>query len=164
MSAQGDALGRRLRPVYAASFFQSLALSVPIENHFTTSIGFSAASVGIMAAVYAVIVPVLEVPSGILADRWSRRGAFALASVASIVAVVVDGVSENVSSYMVSAAFLGVFFALRSGTLESIVYDTLVEETGGSEGFEQTIGRVRVVESVSGARRQDSGTGRVSFR
>jgi hypothetical protein len=57
-----------------------------------------------------------------------------------------------------------VFFALRSGTLESIVYDTLVEETGGSEGFEQTIGRVRVVESVSGARRQDSGTGRVSFR
>jgi MFS family permease len=147
MSAQGDALGRRLRPLYAASFFQSLALSVPIENHFTTSIGFSAASVGIMAAVYAVIVPVLEVPSGILADRWSRRGVLALASVAAIVAVVVD-----------------VFFALRSGTLESIVYDTLVEETGGSEGFERTIGRVRVVESVSGARRQDSGTGRVSFR
>jgi MFS family permease len=148
-SAQPDALSQRLRPLYAASFFQSLALWVAIEKLFMTSIGFSAASVGIMAAVYAVIVPVLEVPSGILADRWSRRGVLVLSSLAAILAVVVGGLSENVPSYMVSAAFLGVFFALRSGTLESIVYDMVLEETGDSERFEQTIGRVRVFESIA---------------
>ena len=37
-----------------------------------TSIGFTSATVGVMAAVYAVVVPLLEVPSGMLADRWSR--------------------------------------------------------------------------------------------
>jgi hypothetical protein len=42
-----------------------------------------------------------------------------------------------------------VFFALQSGTLESVVYDTVLEETGASEAFEQTIGRVRLVESVA---------------
>jgi hypothetical protein len=31
-----------------------------------TTIGFNAASVGAMAAVYAVVVPMLEVPSGSL--------------------------------------------------------------------------------------------------
>jgi MFS family permease len=142
-------LGRRLVPLYAAAFLQNLALWVPIEKLFMTSIGFDAASVGAMAAVYAVVVPVLEVPSGILADRWSRRGVLILASIAGTASVLVGGGSQNVAVYMVSAAFLGVFFALQSGTLESVVYDTVVEETGASEAFEQTIGRVRLVESVA---------------
>jgi MFS family permease len=142
-------LGRRLVPLYAAAFLQNLALWVPIEKLFMTSIGFNAASVGAMAAVYAVVVPVLEVPSGVLADRWSRRGVLILASIAGTLSVLVGGSSQNVAVYMISAALLGVFFALQSGTLESVVYDTVLEETGDSEAFEQTIGRVRLVESVA---------------
>ena len=53
-----------------------------------TPIGFDAASIGAMAAVYAVVVPILEVPSGILADRWSRRGVLILASIAGILSVL----------------------------------------------------------------------------
>jgi MFS family permease len=77
-----DVLGRRLVPLYAAAFLQNPALWVPIEKLFMTTIGFDAASVGAMAAVYAVVVPMLEVPSGVLADRWSRRGVLILASIA----------------------------------------------------------------------------------
>ena len=144
-----DALGRRLAPLYLSSFFGGLALWVPIEKLFMTQIGFTSASVGIMAAVYAVVVPVLEVPSGVLADRWSRRGVLILATMAVIISVVIGGFSQNVIAYIVAAAFLGVFFALQSGTLESIVYDTVLEETGDSEAFERTMGRVRLVESAA---------------
>jgi MFS family permease len=135
--------------LYVAVFLQNLALWVPIEKLFMTTIGFSPASIGAMAAVYAVVVPVLEVPSGVLADRWSRRGVLMLASIAAILSVLIGGLSQSVAVYMVSAGFLGVFFALQSGTLESVVYDTVLEETGGSDGFEKTIGRVRLVESVA---------------
>jgi MFS family permease len=145
----GRLLRRRLGPLYVAVFLQNLALWVPIEKLFMTTIGFSPASVGVMAAVYAVVVPVLEVPSGVLADRWSRRGVLILASVAAILSVLVGGLSQSVAVYMVSAGLLGVFFALQSGTLESVVYDTVLEETGGSDGFERTIGRVRLTESVA---------------
>jgi MFS family permease len=72
-----------------------------------------------------------------------------LASIAAILSVVIGGLSQSVAVYMVSAGFLGVFFALQSGTLESVVYDMVLEETGGSDGFEKTIGRVRLVESVA---------------
>jgi MFS family permease len=65
-----------------------------------------------MAAIYAVVVPTLEVPSGVLADRWSRRGVLILASGAAIVSVVIGGLSQSVAVYMIAAAFLGVFFAL----------------------------------------------------
>jgi MFS family permease len=135
--------------LYAASFLQNLALWVPIEKLFMTSIGFDAASVGVMAAVYAVVVPVFEVPSGILADRWSRRGVLVAASLAAICSVTIGGLSQNVATYMVAALFLGLFFALQSGTFESMVYDSVLEETGDSQAFERTIGRVRLVESIA---------------
>jgi MFS family permease len=149
MKSEGHLLRRRLDPLYAASFLQNLALWVPIEKLFMTSIGFNPASVGVMAAVYAVVVPLLEVPSGVLADRWSRRGVLVLASIAAILSVLIGGFSQSVAMYMVAAGFLGVFFALQSGTLESVVYDTVLEETGGSDAFERTMGRVRLVESVA---------------
>jgi hypothetical protein len=44
-------LRRRLMPLYVAVFLQNLALWVPIEKLFMTSIGFDAAGVGLMAAV-----------------------------------------------------------------------------------------------------------------
>jgi MFS transporter len=141
-------LRRRLMPLYGAVFLQNLALWVPIEKLFMTSIGFDAAGVGLMAAMYAAVVPLFEVPSGLLADRWSRRGVLVLASVAAAVSVTIGGLSQNVPTYMVAAAFLGLYFAMQSGTVESIVYDTVLEETGDSESFERTIGRLRLVESV----------------
>ncbi len=143
------AVGRRLRPVYSAAWLQNVALWVPIEKLFMTDIGFDNGSVAIMAAVYAAIVPVLEVPSGILADRWSRRGVAVVAQSALLASVVVGGLSTNVATYVGAAALLGVFFAMQSGTLDSIVYDTLLEETGDSSSFERTIGRLRFIESAA---------------
>jgi hypothetical protein len=43
---------------------------------------------------------------------------------------------------MVAAVFLGLFFARQSGTIEPIVYDTVLEEIGDSESFEATIARL----------------------
>ncbi|MEV8531448.1 MFS transporter [Streptomyces sp. NPDC051211] len=142
-------LRRRLAPLYAAAFLQNLALWVPVEKLFMTGIGFDAAGVGVMAAVYSVVVPIFEVPSGLLADRWSRRGVLVLACVAAVASVVIGGLSRSVPMYMVAAFFLGVFFAMQSGTFESVVYDTVLEETGSSDAFERVIGRVRVMESVA---------------
>ncbi|WP_345377520.1 MFS transporter [Pseudonocardia yuanmonensis] len=138
---------RRLAPLFAAVFLQNLALWVPIEKLFMTGIGFDAAGVGVMAAVYAAVVPLFEVPSGLLADRWSRRGVLVLGSVAAAASVAIGGLSRNVPTYLVAAVFLGLFFAMQSGTVEAIVYDTILEETGASTAFEATTGRLRLVES-----------------
>jgi predicted MFS family arabinose efflux permease len=139
----------RLRPLYVSVLLWNVSLWVPIEKLFETDIGFDAASIGVLAAVYAAVVPLLEVPSGVLADRWSRRSVLMLAVIALAVSALVGGFSTSVPTYTVSALFLGVFFALQSGTTESMVYDTLLEETGNSDAFERTIGKVRVIESVA---------------
>lgn len=140
---------QRLRPLYVAAFLQYVGLWVPVEKLFMTAIGFDTAAIGVMAALYALVVPLLEVPSGVMADRWSRRGVLIIATLALTVSVTIGGLSPNVGWYIVSAMFLGVFFAMQSGTYESMVYDTVIEETGTSDLFERTIGRTRLVQSIS---------------
>ena len=142
-------LRRRLRPLYLAAVLQGVILWVPVEKLFLSQIGFDAGSIGMMAASYAAVVPFLEIPSGILADRWSRRGVLMIAGGALMASELVGGLSTNVATYLAAALLLGVFFAMQSGTVDSIIYDTVLEELGTGDGFEATIGRLRTRESVS---------------
>jgi MFS family permease len=142
-------LGRRLLPLQIGMALQGLLLWVPIEKLFMTQIGFDAASVGVMAAAYAAVVPLLEVPSGILADRWSRRWVMILGCIALLVSSLIGGLSRNVIAYVIAAMILGVYFACSSGTVDSVVYDTVLEETGSNELYEKWIGRIRAVESAA---------------
>jgi MFS family permease len=138
-----------LRPLRAAMFLQGIAPWVPVEKLFMSGIGFTPALVAAMAAAYAAVVPLMEIPSGILADRWSRRGVLMLAAGAALLSVIVGGLSQNVGTYIVSAMILGVYFAMQSGTVEAVVYDTLVEDTGNSDEFERHLGRIQLLNSAA---------------
>jgi MFS family permease len=142
-------LSRRLLPLQAGIGLQGFLLWVAVETLLMSEIGFDAASIGVMAAAYAAVVPVLEVPSGILADRWSRSGLLVLSSLALAASALLGGLSTGVGTYVVAMTLLGVSFAATSGTVDSIVYDTVLEETGDSGAYERWIGRVRLVESVA---------------
>jgi hypothetical protein len=142
-------LRRRLRPLQVGAALQGSMLWVPVEKLFQTQIGFDAAAIAVLAAAYAAIVPLLEVPSGILADRWSRSGILIISSVAAAASALLGGLSRDVGTYIAAAMILGVYFAMNSGTVDSVVYDTVVEETGSPDLYERWIGRVRMVESAA---------------
>lgn len=144
-----SSLGRRLLSLQIAVGLLGMMLWVPVEKLFMTEIGFTPATVGIMAAAYAAVVPVLEIPSGILADRSSRSWVMVGASAAMGLSSLIGGLSHHVLTYIAAAVVLGAYFALSSGTVDSMVYDTVLEETGGSDLYETWIGRVRLVESVA---------------
>ena len=142
-------LTRRLLPLYIAAFSQGLVLWAPIEKVFLRSLGFDQAALGLMAACYSSIIPLLDLFSGILADRWSRKGVLMLASVAAMLNALLGGLSHDVPTYLVSTLFFGVEVALVSGTYESILYDTLLEHTGESHAFEQRLGQVKLLSSLA---------------
>ena len=142
-------VGARLVPLWVAGFLQGVGFWVPVEKLFLVGIGFDAATIGLMAAAYAALVPVAEVVSGVLADRWSRRGVLMVAGLALLLSVFIGAISQNVVTYIVAALILGIYFAMYSGTVEAIVYDVVLEETGDSTEYERRIGWVRFVESVA---------------
>ncbi|MEV6286453.1 MFS transporter [Kribbella sp. NPDC051770] len=142
-------LRARLAPLQLMAFLQGIAFWVPVEKLFMTEIGFDAAAMGVLAAAYAGLVPAAEVLSGVLADRWSRRGVLVVAAVALLVAVLIGALSQNVVTYLVAGTVLGVYFALYSGTVEAVVYDSVLEQTGTSTAYEREIGRIRLIESAA---------------
>jgi|SRR5215216_7321530 len=60
VTARPRTLTRRLLPLQIGVALQGLILWAPIEKLFMTEIGFDAAAVGMMAAAYAAVVPLLE--------------------------------------------------------------------------------------------------------
>jgi MFS family permease len=146
---RSSSLRRRLLPLHIAVFLHGFILWVPVEKLFMNEIGFNPATIGVMAAAYAAVVPIIEIPSGVLADRWSRRGVLVGAGVALAASSLIGGLSYNVGTYILAALALGVYFAMYSGTLDAMVYDTILEEIGDGAPFERQIGRVRLIESVA---------------
>lgn len=144
-----ERVARRLLPLYVAAFSHGFVLWYAIEKFFMQSIGFTDATIGVMAAIYTVVTLLVETPSGILADRWSRKGVLLIASILLVASTTLGGLSHGVSTYIIAMAVWGVFYAMYSGTYESVVYDVLLEEQGGADDFEKWYGYVRFVDSLA---------------
>lgn len=147
---QVKTLNRRLLPLYVTAFLQGLVLWYAVEKIFMTSIGFDGTTFGLLAATYATVSLVLETPSGILADRWSRKGILMIGSLFLALSSLICGLTSSVAVYIFGGAVLwGIFSALYSGTYESIIYDTLQEETGNSKQFSKYFGRIRLIDGMA---------------
>lgn len=102
-----------------------------------------------MVALYSAVMLVFEIPSGILADRWSRKGVLIVASFCLSLSALVCGLSHSTSVYLMGAMLWGVFFACYSGMYDSIIYDTVIETTSKSKFYDHIYGRVQIMESAA---------------
>lgn len=134
--------------MYIAKFLWNLVFWYSVEKLFMVSIGFDNTTIAVMVAVYAAMSVLMEVPSGILADRWSRKGVLALGALCLAISSLIGGLSYSVPVYLLSAILWGLFDALGSGTDTALVYDTLVEERGSSKDYEKEYGIFQAIGGV----------------
>jgi len=116
----------------ATRFLQwgSLGLVIPVSNLFRLSKGLSLGELGFSAAFVSAVVIVLEVPTGILADRIGRRRVY-LASLAFFaLSCLTLLVSRGFLSVTAGFALYGVSRALSSGSLEALLIDRYLESEG----------------------------------
>lgn len=140
---------RRLSPLFIATFFQAIPFWYAIEKLFMQGIGFNTASIGVAVAVMSLVMIAVETPSGILADRWSRKGVMLIGCTALLLSGLVGALSFTESAYIVSVMLWGIYGAFYSGTYDSVIYDTLIEEQGKSDKFSKYLGVFRAVEGAS---------------
>jgi MFS family permease len=99
--------------------------------------GLSGAQVSLLFAVWSVTAFVSEVPTGALADRWSRRGVLVLGGVLQAAGFVVWTAAPSFWAFVVGFVVWGVAGAMWSGAAEALVYDELA-----AVGAEQSFARV----------------------
>src|SRR5262245_27833061 len=86
------AVKRRLRRLYATGFSHSFVLWYSVEKLFMRSVGLNEYLITIATLVYIVVMMVANIPLGVLADRWSRKGVLYVATCALIGSSLACGV------------------------------------------------------------------------
>ncbi len=96
--------------------------------------------IGILASVSALTIAILEVPTGIFADKYGRKKSILIAMVSGILASI--SYLFGTFNYFVVASFLiGVTLSFISGSRISLFYDSL-NQLGEEKNYKKEIGKV----------------------
>ncbi|MGY1745315.1 MFS transporter [Blastococcus sp. SYSU D00695] len=113
-----------LYPLYALLFLDS---------------GLTQAQVSGLFALWSATGFLAEVPAGVLADRWSRRGALVLSGVLEAAAFALWTAVPTAASFAAGFVVWGIAGALVSGTVEALLYDGLAA-SGAAGAFARVHG------------------------
>lgn len=118
----------RIQKLYLSNLLTGLVFWYGIEKLFMQSIGIDATGIGIVTAATLIFTIVFDVPAGLIADRWSRKGQLIISAISLILCSMVLGTSNNLTMYVVGVLFYGAYLVNTSGTYQAIIYDSLHEE------------------------------------
>jgi MFS family permease len=103
--------------------------------------GLSTAELSSLFAIWSIVSFVAEIPSGALADTWSRRKLYALGELLTAAGYATWIVWPSYPGFALGFVLWGVGGALGSGTLEALVYDAV----GEAGKYARIVGRAGTV-------------------
>lgn len=137
---------RFLAAIYAFKFFDSFILIFPLYVVMFADAGLTPLQISIVLTMWAATAFVLNVPAGVVADRWPRRHVLALAQTARAACFVVWWVYPHFWGFLVGLMLWGVKSAFTSGTFEALVFDEL-KAMGRTEDYAKIFGRARAIQA-----------------
>lgn len=106
--------------------------------------GLTTAQVSSLFVIWSVVSFAAEVPSGALADVWSRRKLYAVGELLTAVGYALWVLWPSYPGFALGFVLWGVGGSLGSGALEALVYDRLTAE-GRSGDYARITGRAETV-------------------
>ncbi len=137
-----------LPQLFIAQSLKGLTLWYGIEKVFMQSIGLDAIDVGLITTGLCLVLLTLNIPTGLLADRWSRKYMLLAATLVVALSSIVLGSSHSFESYFVGSMGNALSLVMFSGTLPALVYDLLAEQ-GQQHRFNRVQGGLSATYQVS---------------
>ena len=137
-----------IKKFYLYQLFADLMPIYPLYQLMFDNKGLSLAQISILLAIWSIPAVLLEIPTGVLADHWSRRNLMFLGCILKAACFFVWIFSEGFILYAVGFVLWGVGGSLRSGADEALLYDTLKVQ-GQEERFDVVLGRGHFISGIS---------------
>jgi len=115
---------------------------------FFADTGLSDVEISALFAIWSTVGVVAEVPTGALADRFSRRGALVAAGVCQALGYVLWTTLPGFAAFAVGFVLWGLGGALGSGALEALLYDGLAA-VGAESHYARVNGWVTAAELLT---------------
>ncbi|HWH02025.1 MAG TPA: MFS transporter [Pilimelia sp.] len=119
------AIRRRYLVLLALRWFP-VGLTMPVTVLLMQSRGLTLAQIGLVAAAQGVVVMVLELPTGGLADALGRRPVLLVAAGVNLASLAILTVADSVAWFAAVFVLQGVFRALDSGPLDAWYVDAVL--------------------------------------
>ncbi|MFA6461974.1 MAG: MFS transporter [Candidatus Woesearchaeota archaeon] len=129
---------------YLISFFRAFIFAYVIERIFQQSRGLSVTQMVFLDIIFFVVVLVLEVPSGALADRWSRKNVLIIGIFFAFFEFLVPIFAYNFWVFAIASVTAAVGIALKSGTANALIYDSL-KTINKEKDFEKFLSREKFI-------------------
>jgi len=125
---------------YLHQFFFDLIFIYAVEKLFFLSRGLNLSQIGIMLFIWSVMEIIFEVPTGILADKWSRRKMLILSGIFYSGGYFLLLFSHSFYQFLLYYFLRTLGSTFTSGTLQAYLYDFL-KLNHKEEDFEKIWGR-----------------------
>ncbi|UKS29196.1 MFS transporter [Paenibacillus sp. HWE-109] len=98
--------------------------------------------------IYALTIVLLEVPTGVLADRWSRKKMIVLSALLGCAEFLLLVFATEFWHFAVVVFLAGISHSAMSGSENALLYDTLKLQ-GKEASFEKLLGRLNAIHFLS---------------
>jgi len=110
--------------------------------------GLSVSQITILDVLWALAAFALEVPTGALADRWSRKYMLVLSSLFAAFGLSVYAISSTFWPFALATMLMAMRNTFSSGTSNALLYDSL-KGMGKESNFEKILGRAKFLGTIS---------------
>lgn len=127
--------------LYANRFFQSLIPAYVIERLFWEQRGMTIQMVVYTEIIFAITVVLLEVPTGIIADKWGRKKMMVLSAFLGCCEFLILLFAMEFWHFAIVVFLAGIGRSASSGSENALLYDSLLLN-GKEPSFEKHLGRL----------------------
>lgn len=114
-----------LAKIYAYKFFDDLLFIYPLYAVMFIDFGLNALQISVLLIVWSGTAFLLEVPSGVIADMYSRKYVLFCSQLIRAVGLLIWFLYPTFIGFLAGFVLWGIKSALSSGTFEALVYDEL---------------------------------------
>ncbi len=132
---------KNIKLLYVIIFFQNLIPAYVIERLFWEERGMNVQMVVYCEIIYAFTIIILEIPSGVLADKFGRKNLIIIGRVLSFVEFILLIYAYNFWQFSIVVLLAGIGGACTSGAWNSLIYDSLKKDNRQDE-FEKILGKI----------------------
>ncbi|MBD1379795.1 MFS transporter [Metabacillus arenae] len=134
--------------LYANRFFYNLIPAYVIERLFWEQRGMSIQMVVYTEIIFAITVVLLEVPTGIIADKWGRKKMIVLSALLECFMFLILLFATEFWHFAAAIFLAGIGRSASSGSENAMLYDSLLL-SGNEQSFEKYLGRLNVWDFTS---------------
>ncbi len=135
------------RLFYIFQFFRDFIFIYAVDKLFLLYRGIELYQIAVLIAFWSILTIFLEVPTGVLADKWSRKNMLVLSALFTSLCYVTWLFSSNFWLFLLGFTFRTLSGTFESGTMEAYVFDFL-KQNRKEEEFEKIWGRGQAFLSI----------------